>query len=215
MQLKGSFIFYLACLMSLTHMSSSNPQLQNYRGYYSWPNQQQQLALARSTVPATVTQQPIVQPQQRKQQLVTQVTAASTKPTLTADSPVESRSNSFVSHMVRPAGKLIIRHFDNRQRAKEYCNWLFLHWLTWAGGNGTSVGSVRQDSSDSNTTSATSTANKPYNLSKYLGSEATKMLTAAVAFLGAALGRDGCDLKAACLAGNLFPQLQGRDMFMV
>jgi len=34
-------------------------------------------------------------------------------------------------------------------------------------------------------------------------------------FFGAALGRGSCDLKAACLAGTLFPQMQGRDIAMV
>jgi hypothetical protein len=36
-----------------------------------------------------------------------------------------------------------------------------------------------------------------------------------VVFLGAALGRDGCDLKAACLLGTLVPHVQGRDIAVV
>lgn len=107
--------------------------------------------------------------------------------------------------------------------------------MTRSGGNGTSgdrSGSLRQDSLDSistpnnitetETATATTTAssnnsmNVPSpNLSAYLGSEVSNMLTTAVAFLGAALGRGKCDLKAACLAGTLLPQTQGRDMVIL
>jgi len=91
---------------------------------------------------------------------------------------------------------------------------------TRAGGNETSGDSSRQDSLDSITATTTSNnknmteASSP-NLSAYLGSEVSNMLTTAVAFLGAILGRGSCDLKAACLAGTLFPQMQGRDMVML
>lgn len=100
------------------------------------------------------------------------------------------------------------------------------------GGNGTSRdSSLRQELLDSIsphnniTETATTTSNNNNkniaaevpspNLSAYLGSEVSNMLTTAVAFLGAALGRGKCDLKAACLAGTLFPQIQGRDMVML
>ncbi|KAI9551614.1 hypothetical protein GHT06_021947 [Daphnia sinensis] len=43
-----------------------------------------------------------------------------------------------------------------------------------------------------------------------------EFIPAGVAALGAALGRDGCRLKAACLAGRLIPSsLQGRDMMLL
>ena len=92
---------------------------------------------------------------------------------------------------------------------------------TRAGGNETSGDSSRQDSLDSITETTTSNkknmteASSSPNLSAYFGSEVSNMLTTAVAFLGAALGRGSCDLKAACLAGTLFPQMQGRDMVML
>lgn len=43
-----------------------------------------------------------------------------------------------------------------------------------------------------------------------------EFIPAGVAAFGAALGRDGCRLKAACLAGTLIPSsLQGRDMMLL
>lgn len=49
-----------------------------------------------------------------------------------------------------------------------------------------------------------------------LGSETTQLFSAGVAVLGGVLGREGCYLKAACLAGTLVPSssLQGRDMMV-
>ncbi|EFX75194.1 hypothetical protein DAPPUDRAFT_108140 [Daphnia pulex] len=52
-------------------------------------------------------------------------------------------------------------------------------------------------------------------LTNYLSDEISSFLTTSVVFLGAALGRDGCDLKAACLAGTLVPHVQGRDIAVV
>lgn len=42
--------------------------------------------------------------------------------------------------------------------------------------------------------------------------EPTQLFSAGVAVIGAALGRDGCTAKAACLIGSLFPPVTGRDM---
>ncbi|XP_057379322.1 uncharacterized protein LOC130701383 [Daphnia carinata] len=43
-----------------------------------------------------------------------------------------------------------------------------------------------------------------------------EFIPAGVAALGAALGREGCRLKAACLAGGLIPSsIQGRDMMLL
>jgi len=47
------------------------------------------------------------------------------------------------------------------------------------------------------------------------GAEMNAIITAGVALLGAALGRQGCDLKAACLAGTFIPEIQGREMVVL
>jgi len=52
-------------------------------------------------------------------------------------------------------------------------------------------------------------------IGELLGDEVTSYIATGVALLGAALGRRECDLKAACLAGFLFPAIQGRDIAMV
>ena len=44
--------------------------------------------------------------------------------------------------------------------------------------------------------------------------DASKLVPAGIAVLGAAMGNDGCYLKAACLAGSLVPAIQGREMFV-
>lgn len=57
--------------------------------------------------------------------------------------------------------------------------------------------------------------NTTSGLSNLLGSEISSFIASSVVFLGAALRREGCDLKAACLAGTLVPQMQGRDLAMM
>ena len=52
-------------------------------------------------------------------------------------------------------------------------------------------------------------------ISDLLGNEMTSYIYTGMAFLGAILGRPGCDLKAACLTGSLIPAIQGRDIAMV
>lgn len=49
-------------------------------------------------------------------------------------------------------------------------------------------------------------------ITNYIGDEISSFLATSVVFLGALLGREGCDLKAACLVGTLVPPLQGRDI---
>ena len=44
------------------------------------------------------------------------------------------------------------------------------------------------------------------------GDSMNSFITTSVALLGAALGRGGCDLKAACLAATYIPNIQGRDI---
>lgn len=45
-----------------------------------------------------------------------------------------------------------------------------------------------------------------------LSQEAAQFVTAGMVALGGVLGFDGCYLKAACLAGTLIPNIQGRDL---
>ncbi|KZS11987.1 Uncharacterized protein APZ42_023174 [Daphnia magna] len=52
-------------------------------------------------------------------------------------------------------------------------------------------------------------------LRSYIGDEVSSFLATGVVFLGALLGREGCDLKAACLVGSLVPPLQGRDIAVI
>ncbi|XP_057368166.1 uncharacterized protein LOC130689156 isoform X2 [Daphnia carinata] len=52
-------------------------------------------------------------------------------------------------------------------------------------------------------------------LKNYIGDEVSSFLATSVVFLGAVLGREGCELKAACLVGSLVPPLQGRDIAVI
>lgn len=63
--------------------------------------------------------------------------------------------------------------------------------------------------------SVNSVVNGPFQLSNLMNIDINNFITTGVAVLGATLGRDGCDLKAACLAGTLIPSLHGKEMIML
>lgn len=47
------------------------------------------------------------------------------------------------------------------------------------------------------------------------GFDVSKLIPVGIAAVGAVMGRDGCALQAACLAGNLFPLPEGRGGLML
>jgi len=120
MQLKGSFIFYLAAMLSLSQLSSSKPSwdggLQNYQAFYSglpWPQSSsiQQLATprlpaVRTTSATAVVQKPIIQQKQQFQPFQPTVAQVTPQPAMTP-TDIESRSKSLFPHLVRPTGNKI------------------------------------------------------------------------------------------------------------
>lgn len=55
----------------------------------------------------------------------------------------------------------------------------------------------------------------PPRVNNLLGPDGNQLIRTGVALLGAALGHEGCDLKAACLAATLIPPMQGRDVIVL
>lgn len=55
----------------------------------------------------------------------------------------------------------------------------------------------------------------PARVNHLIGPDSSQLIRTGVALLGAALGREGCDLKAACLAAAMLPPMQGRDVIVL
>lgn len=76
------------------------------------------------------------------------------------------------------------------------------------------IGANRTVENSSKSSEIVEKSSNGFNYLENLLANPARLVPTGVALFGAVLGRDGCELKAACLAGSLVPSVQGRELFV-